>query len=129
MAKTINELFEMLRNGGQIYSSNDFTPEEIEKAQRMEHFGVDDEGFGFIYSPVNDRQIKQNMRDEMQGIRKVLLDAGFQPAVNVGCVQPPLSNLVSQLVDWNKQVERARDAFRDELLKKGYKDQDLRSLI
>ena len=52
-AKAAKFLKKLAEYGGAIVSSSSLTPEEIEKARQQKRMFVDDDGFGYVYQPID----------------------------------------------------------------------------
>jgi hypothetical protein len=52
-AKAAKFLKKLAEYGGTIVSSKDLSAEEIEKARQQKRMFVDDDGFGYVYQPID----------------------------------------------------------------------------
>ena len=74
--------------------------------------------------------------EELVTTRQVLIEANFEPIIRElqhfndhrSITAKLLSEHIKALVDWNKQTQIARDAFREELKRLSYTSEELRKL-
>jgi hypothetical protein len=75
------------------------------------------------------KQLSQK-REQEQEIRRLLESAGLRTVLEEqgSCIKRPMVDHIRHMVEWQKDVQKVRDALRGELERLGYTEAQLREL-